>query len=498
MDPIQEIKARISVEELARDAGVILRQESNEFKGLCPFHNEDGPSFTIYEASDGYQKFKCFGCSAGGDLFDFYERWRGVDKGTAVRELAERARVELPERERTPSARPRGTALPAPISVAEGDLQRQADTLARHPDVLAFLQEQRRLTPELIRRAQLGYDAKTERVVIPLLDINGQNTRSRLYDWQKKHRGAKVIWGQGKEKPRLYPAWALQEQQLLLTAGEMDCLAAWSLGIPAITGTGGEGKWGRAFSEPLTGKRVTICYDLDPEGQEGAQKVATDLARHAAEVRILTLPLQWREKGDPKDLTDWVVAGGTAEQLRVLIAAAPVVPKPADSLEAEPEEQLVLDKLPGAPVGEDALLPARWIVNEKGVFEPTSRDGETRWRQVVATPVVITERIRNLDTDLEALKLAFMRDGRWRSLTAERDLVADKGRIVRLANKGLLVTSNNACQLVQYLAEYETTNLELIPEQTVISVSGWRRDPEADGRLFMVGKQLLSADLEDG
>lgn len=495
--PITEIKARIRLEELAAEAGVRLTQESNEWKGPCPFHADTDPSFTIYER-DGEQKFKCFGCNASGDVFDFYMRWKGVLMGQALKDLAARAGVDLQEQPPTTGKRRQDSpSIPAPVSLADGELERQLATLERHPEVMSFLIEKRRLTPETIRRARLGYDAQKGRVVIPMLDAQGHVVRTRLYDWEHKHPGRKMIWGDGKEKPKLYPAWALQEKDLLLTAGEMDSLAAWSLGIPAITGTSGEGTWGKAHTQPLAGKRITICYDVDPQGRDGARLVAEQLARVAAEVRILTLPLEWREKGDPKDLTDWVLAGGTTEQLQELIARAIVIPKPASTEEEASDLQPVLDRLPGAPVDEDAVFPERWLVNDKGVFEATSRDGETKFRAVVATPVVITERARNLDTEVETIRIAFLRDGRWRSITAERSEVADKGRLVKLATRGLMVTSNTSSRLVQYLADYEMANLETIPERLVISVSGWRRDPGGeDGFMFVAGRQLMGASEE--
>jgi len=488
---IPDIKSRLRLEELAVEAGFQLRQEGSEFKGKCLFHGDTDPSFTIYQAADGGQRFKCFGCGAAGDVVDFYERWRGVDKAAAVKELAARAGVDLQDR-LAPAAR-RSPAIPVAMSLADGELERQVAALERHPEVITFLQEKRRLSPEIIRRARLGYDGQQHRIVIPVLDKKGSTVRTRLYDWQHKYPGRKVVWGPGTERPRLYPAWALQEKELLLCAGEMDTLAAWSLGIPAITGTAGEKSWGKAFSEPLAGKRVTICYDVDPEGQDGARLVADQLAKVAAEVRLLSLPLAWQKKGDPKDITDWILAGGTAEQLRELMARAPVVAKTAGD-DGSPELEPVLDRLPTAPVSETAVFPERWLVNDKGVFEATSRDGETKFRQIVATPVVITERSRNLDTDLETVRIALLRDRRWRSMAVERDTLADRSRIVRLSGRGLLVTSNTSNRLVQYLADYETANLATIPEQTVVSVSGWRKDSDGAGQLFVAGRNILGTD----
>lgn len=368
---IQLIKERVPVEELAREAGLQLRQEGDEFKSPCPFHQDTDPSFSIYPSGKGWQLYKCFGCEAGGDVVDFYQSIRGVARAVAIQDLAARAGIDStpggdtvrrrpgsPRARRArecdgglagyPPASPRKeaelVALPGglvPIPLGDKVMSDRISALHRHPEVLQFLQEKRKLTREIIERARLGYDETRERIVIPMIGPDGTVVRSRLYDWQKKFPGRKLIWGEGDRLPRLYPFWALEHDELLLCAGEMDCLAAWSLGIPAITGTGGEKKWSPIFTSALAGKRITICYDLDPEGQNGARLVAGDLVKVAAEVRILTLPLPWRQKGDPKDLTDWIIAGGTAEQLRELIAEASVVTGQAG--ESLPRSDVTLD-----------------------------------------------------------------------------------------------------------------------------------------------------------
>ncbi|HET9016638.1 MAG TPA: DNA primase, partial [Thermomicrobiaceae bacterium] len=71
---------------------VQLRKAAKNFKGLCPFHQEKTPSFTVYPDS---QHFHCFGCGAGGDVFSFVMQVEHVDFREALRELAQRAGVEL-------------------------------------------------------------------------------------------------------------------------------------------------------------------------------------------------------------------------------------------------------------------------------------------------------------------------------------------------------------------------------------------------------------------
>ncbi|UZP68384.1 DNA primase [Desulfovibrio mangrovi] len=90
---VREIKARLNLADLARRY-MELRHVSGRWKGLCPFHQEKTPSFTINE-HDGF--FYCFGCHASGDLIDFYCRINGLEFREAIAQLAEEAGVELQE-----------------------------------------------------------------------------------------------------------------------------------------------------------------------------------------------------------------------------------------------------------------------------------------------------------------------------------------------------------------------------------------------------------------
>lgn len=73
---------------------VTLRKAGQRFVGLCPFHSENSPSFTVHREK---QFFHCFGCQAHGDLFAFCMRQEGLDLPEAVRALAREAGIELPE-----------------------------------------------------------------------------------------------------------------------------------------------------------------------------------------------------------------------------------------------------------------------------------------------------------------------------------------------------------------------------------------------------------------
>jgi len=101
--------------------------------------------------------------------------------------------------------------------------------------------------------------------------------------------------------------------------GEKDANNLSLLGLVATTNPGGAGKWRSEFAPYFKGRRVAILPDNDDPGQAHAQDVAHKLAPHAADVRIVVLP----GLSPGGDATDWVKDGHTAEELRVLVDAAP-------------------------------------------------------------------------------------------------------------------------------------------------------------------------------
>src|SRR5437764_5390860 len=98
-DPIvDEIKARIDVADLAGQT-VALKKAGRHLKGLCPFHHEKTPSFVVYPDQGNYH---CFGCGKSGDVFTWLQETEHLDFAEALKTLANRAGVPLPER--TPAA----------------------------------------------------------------------------------------------------------------------------------------------------------------------------------------------------------------------------------------------------------------------------------------------------------------------------------------------------------------------------------------------------------
>jgi DNA primase len=91
---VEEIKARISIEELI-SSYIKIEKSGKSYKARCPFHNEKTPSFFISPDRGGYY---CFGCGAKGDIFSFVEQFEGLDFKGALKVLAEKAGVKLEKR----------------------------------------------------------------------------------------------------------------------------------------------------------------------------------------------------------------------------------------------------------------------------------------------------------------------------------------------------------------------------------------------------------------
>jgi DNA primase len=95
---------------------VDLKRAGVRFLGRCPFHNEKTPSFSVHP---GQQFFHCFGCGASGDVFEFQMKYHNLDFPTAMKELARRYNVEIPERPQSPREREKSRKRKAMYAVNE-------------------------------------------------------------------------------------------------------------------------------------------------------------------------------------------------------------------------------------------------------------------------------------------------------------------------------------------------------------------------------------------
>lgn len=93
-------------------------------------------------------------------------------------------------------------------------------------------------------------------------------------------------------------------------------------------------------------------------------------------------------------------------------------------------------------------------------------------------PILPVERLINIDTNTEKVKLAFYKDNTWQNVIVEKNTIASKNKILQLANRGIEVNENNAKELITYLADVINLNIDKIPSSKSITHLGWVNENE--------------------
>ena len=114
-----------------------------------------------------------------------------------------------------------------------------------------------------------------------------------------------------------------EKRTVLLCEGEKDADNVRALGFAATTAVGGANKWQDSYNEFFRSADVVLLPHNDVAGRSHAEKVAAALHANASRVRVLDIAAVWPLCPEKGDISDWIVAGGTAEELKALIDAAP-------------------------------------------------------------------------------------------------------------------------------------------------------------------------------
>lgn len=123
------------------------------------------------------------------------------------------------------------------------------------------------------------------------------------------------------------------------------------------------------------------------------------------------------------------------------------------------------------------LKCGKWECEDTGVSKSTFGTGMIPQTIIACThPILPVERLINIDTNIEKVKLAFYKDKKWQTVIAERNTLASKNKILQLANTGIEVNENNAKELITYISELIAINPETIPCNQAITHLGWIDD----------------------
>ena len=151
-EKIEEVRTTADIVDVAGDY-VRLKKSGSRFKGLCPFHDEKTPSFSI---DPDQNLFYCFGCQKGGDIFTFLQEIEGLSFLESVRLLAERNGIPLPEDDTDPEEASEVEAIYHALRFAGRFFYRQLTQTNRGTPALNYLRG-RGLTPSTIKTFGLGY-----------------------------------------------------------------------------------------------------------------------------------------------------------------------------------------------------------------------------------------------------------------------------------------------------------------------------------------------------
>ena len=152
MDAVSQIKQKLDIVDVI--AGYIsVKKSGKNYKAVCPFHSEDTPSFMI---SPEIQRYKCFGCGASGDVFNFVQEMEGIEFVDALERLAEKAGVKIEKKEFDTTSKKKNVIF----KINELTTNFYMYILTRHKagkNALDYLKKQRKLTPKTIETFRLGY-----------------------------------------------------------------------------------------------------------------------------------------------------------------------------------------------------------------------------------------------------------------------------------------------------------------------------------------------------
>lgn len=325
---LQELKMRNDITEVVSPY-VNLKRRGRNMVGLCPFHGEKTPSFNIYTENGS---FYCFGCGVGGDVISFIMKIENLDYVDAVKFLAQRAGMELPENSYDDSmsklrkriyeanreaARFYYKTLYQPLGkegldylhgrmlsdrtirhFGLGFADDDWSSLTTHLKSLGF-SENELVSANLAVQRRSGngvYDRFTNRVMFPIIDLRGNVIAfgGRIMTDQKPkylNTSDTPVFKKSENLFSLNNAKNAGSRTLMLCEGYMDVIAVTQAGFKnAIATLGTALTTEQAMLIKRYADEVIICYDADEAGQKATARAIPILRNAGLLVRVLTIP----------------------------------------------------------------------------------------------------------------------------------------------------------------------------------------------------------------
>ncbi len=321
---------------------VKLDRKGQYFFGVCPFHKEKTPSFSVTPSK---QMFYCYGCGKGGNVFHFIMNVENLDFIEAVKLLADRARIQLPEGE---NEEERNLALlkqeimkvnveaaryyNSELNGKSGEAAREyfknrhlaeqtirrfglgychggKDNLSKHLEAKGFKEEAILKSGLLVQKNGVFYEKFWGRIIFPIFDIRGNviGFGGRVTDSsQPKYMNSPetLVYNKSRNLYALNFAKNSGEKRLIVVEGYMDVISLHQSGIintVASLGTALTESQGRILKKYA--EEIIISYDADTAGQAATMRGLDILSDIGCNVKVLVIP-------DGKDPDEFIKKNG--------------------------------------------------------------------------------------------------------------------------------------------------------------------------------------------
>ena len=372
---IEEIKYRSDIESVV-SSYITLKRRGKNLIGLCPFHGEKTPSFTIYPENGS---FYCFGCKAGGVVFTFTKLIEILDYIDAVKLLAERAGIAVVETENDDAVhnlkntileinretarfyysnlfKPEGKwaldyylsrgLTPETIkSFGLGVALSGWDTLARHLKAKGFSEEDM-LQADVVSKSNKGtyFDRFRDRTMFPVINVRGNviafSGRRRTEDKTiAKYVNTKdtLVYNKSQNLFALNFAKAHCSDQIILVEGNFDTVSLHQNGfqnVVAPLGTAFTKEQAQILSRYT--KEVVLCFDSDTAGEAAIEKAFKILENTGLSVKVLKLPVgkdpdEFLKANKPSDFEKLIASAIPETEYKLIKAANSVEPESAEA-----------------------------------------------------------------------------------------------------------------------------------------------------------------------
>ena len=381
---IDEIRDRTDIVTVISDH-VVLKKVGKNFKGLCPFHSEKTPSFSV---SPDKRIYHCFGCGVGGNVFKFLMEIQSISFPEVLKVLAEHAGIPLPrnssdhstdpghkERESLRKLNEAATRyFQSLLKNPEGGLSARNYLTSRHFDaktleryrvgwaaptwkgLLTHVQQKSSVTQEQLLKSGLiikkedsstVYDRFRGRVIFPIKDLHsniiGFGGRSINEEDQPKYlnspetllyQKSETLFGMDQAKQAIR-----KENQVILVEGYFDQMRAVQHGVEYVVATCGTALTAKQASMLRNHAETAILiFDSDSAGRSAAEKGFDILLEHGMNVKIVVLP-------DGQDPDSFIQEQGAESFLEKIRNAKPFMESYIDALVRESPGQTPADKV---------------------------------------------------------------------------------------------------------------------------------------------------------